>query len=291
MQSVAAEDAIGTAKVSKQLKQQDSGTEQNLENYTVTRDLAYVTPTDSVRVGDLYLPKNKSLSNPAVIFIHGGGWNRGKKEQVNRTVIALAKHGFAVFNINYRLVGEGGEFPADLIDVKDALGFLASKASTFHIDTGRIIVMGGSAGAHLAMMLAYTSNNQFSAEHYPNSVAHPIAAVSWFGPIDLSAKHPLIEHYLANAGKEGAKNASPLNYAATAVPTLFVHGTDDPLVPFKESKRMAQALEDNKIESKLIPIPGAKHGFKDEEWTAAFDETVKFLDTQFKFVEPAKTSN
>ena len=255
---------------------------KDTSNLEVQYDVPYVSNGDPQQVGDLFLPKNIKATVPAVLFIHGGGWSGGSKEQAAHTAIELAKHGYAVYNINYRLVGRGGDFPADVSDVKDAFAFLSSKASEWKIDPARIAAMGGSAGAHLSMLLGYTSKQQFPATHYPDSSAKPTAIVSWFGPADLNMKHVLVEKYLAKYGEKGAHDASPLTYADTAVPTLFVHGTADQLVAISHSEQMKKALEERKIPSELVPIAGAGHGFKGTQWNSAIKATTTFLDKQFK---------
>lgn len=270
-----------------QIKELDSFKDplSGINNLKVERDIPYVIPADPMRVGDLYLPKNKTGKIPAVIFIHGGGWSQGSKEQSTHTAVRLAQHGFAVFNINYRLVGAGGEFPADLIDVKDALAFVVSKASDWNIDTSKIAAMGGSAGAHLSMMLGYTDNNKFRAEHYPKSNTKLVAVVSWFGPVEMANDHGFVMNYLAKGDKDVYHDASPISYVDTAVPTLFVHGTDDPLVSISHSERLDKALTEHHITSELLRIPGAKHGFRGEDWNAAINKTIEFLDKQFGMSE------
>ena len=143
----------------------------------------------------------------------------GSKDQMRGQARALAKHGFVVFNINYRLVGHGGEFPADLIDVKDALAFVATKDREWHVDTSRLAAMGGSAGAHLSMMLGYTPDKIFAPEHYQNNQARVVAVVSWFGPTDFNGyqqkekasnhKWTNLTNYLARAGENAPGKPRP----------------------------------------------------------------------------------
>ncbi len=246
-------------------------------SFTVIQNVSYVTPGDSQRVGDVYLPKSEGL-RPAVLYIHGGGWSGGDKRQSDPMVAALASHGFVVFNINYRLVGQGGEYPANLVDVKDALAFLGSQ-SQWHVNPNKLAAMGGSAGAHLAMLLGYTANGPVFSACFPKSKARVVAVVSWFGPTDLSPGHPMVDRYLSQSGSY--REASPVDHAATAVPTLFVHGTADSLVPIAASETMAAALQARHIPGELVRIEGAGHGFPPEGWSKALDRTIKFLDSQF----------
>jgi acetyl esterase/lipase len=259
-----------------------SSAKPGLFSFTVTPEVSYVEPSDGIRVGDLYLPLKPGLK-PVVILIHGGAWSAGSRQHLNDQAQALAQHGFAVFNIDYRLVGSGGEFPADVVDVKDALAFAAGKAALWNIDVTRMAAMGSSAGGHLAMMLGYTPNKVFAPEHYPKSDAHVKAVVSWFGPTDfVGIHHDAITKYLARVGGEkDASEASPITYAQTGVATMFVHGTKDPLVPYDQSKRMLDVLTGRHIFAQLVPIPDEGHGFSPQGWHLAMTRVLAFLDSQF----------
>ncbi len=253
--------------------------------YNVTSNIPYVKPPDAVRVGDLYLPKNEAkILRPAVLYIHGGGWSGGDKLQSSDMPKALAAHGFVVFNINYRLVHAGGEFPANFLDVKDAMAFLASKSDEWKIDKTKIAVMGGSAGAHLAMLLGYCNNPKFKAQHYPQSIARPMAVVSYYGPCDfVKGRSSMVDEMLAKDAVAGYVDAAPITYANTAVPTLFVHGTRDDVVSIRHSQKMHQALLDHRIRAELLILEGAGHGFAAGDWLKAKDASIKFLDSVFNF--------
>jgi glycerophosphoryl diester phosphodiesterase len=244
--------------------------------YRLMSNVPYTTPADGARVGDLYLPNNSSGLRPAVIFIHGGGWSSGTKEQAAPIAAALANHGYVVFNINYRLVGQGGEFPGNVNDVRKALNFVVSKSGEWQVDTSKIAAMGGSAGGHLAMLLAYAP---LASKPAPPRLA---AVVSWFGPGNLAPGHAIVDRYIAKPDANAYASASPIRFARTAVPTLFVHGTADTLVPFAQSQDMVRALQANHIKAELLPIPGAGHGFDPQGWSNAINATLRFLDKQFK---------
>lgn len=251
--------------------------------YKVTVDVPYITPPDAVRKGDVYLPKNeKDKLRPAVLYIHGGGWSGGDKQESSMMPEALAAQGFVVFNINYRLVHRGGEFPANFTDVKDAFAFLASKSDEWRIDKAKIAVMGGSAGAHLAMLLGYCNNPKFKAEHYPNSVARPVAVVSWYGPCDfVKGRSGMVDEMLARSDSSGYTDAAPITYAKSAVPTLFIHGTKDDVVSIRHSKKMHDALVEHKIRTQMLTLEGAGHGFASDDWLKAKDASIKFLNGVF----------
>ncbi len=248
--------------------------------YKVTLDVPYITPPDAVRKGDVYLPSNSDGKlRPAVLYIHGGGWSGGDKQESSMMPEALAAQGFVVFNINYRLVHKGGEFPANFTDVKDAFAFLASKSDEWRIDKAKIAVMGGSAGAHLAMLLGYCNNSKFKAEHYPNSKARPVAVVSWYGPCDfVKGRSGMVDEMLAKSDSSGYTDAAPITYAKSAVPTLFIHGTKDDVVSIRHSKKMHDALVEHKIRTEMLTLDGAGHGFATDDWLKAKDASIKFLN-------------
>jgi acetyl esterase/lipase len=139
---------------------------------------------------DLYLPPPDSKSHPAVMFIHGGSWSGGDKNHFAFAGPRLANSGFAVASINYRLVPDG-RFPNDVEDCICALAFLRDHASDYDIDPDRIVVMGYSAGAQLASLVALASDDPNlqpdcdAATMKP--VPRPAGLISASGPQDMVA--------------------------------------------------------------------------------------------------------
>lgn len=259
-------------------------------DYRVIANIPYSSPPDRIRVGDLYLPQaqtqtqtqtRKQSVRPAVLFIHGGGWVGGSKEQSTGIAQALARHGFVVFNVNYRLVGQGGEFPGNVADVRQALGFLIGKSKDWGIDTKRMAAMGGSAGGHLSMMVGYSDVGTAARQGTEAATPRLAAVVSWFGVSRLTGGSSLVDRYIGSREAKVLEAASPITYAGTAVPTLFVHGTADTMVPISQSQEMAEALRAKRIASTLLPIQGAQHGFGPRDWSTAVNASIAFLDEQF----------
>jgi len=114
--------------------------------------LAYAAHDRTRLVGDLYLPKALTKA-PIMIAIHGGGWRGGSRGFYGHWGSFLARHGYALFTIDYRL-GKSGVYPAAIFDVKAAVQFVRAKAAEFDVDPDRIGLMGDSAGGYLAAMLA-----------------------------------------------------------------------------------------------------------------------------------------
>lgn len=143
---------------------------------------------------DIFLPDSDSLSvYPVVVIIHGGGWVAGDKTldsiyYMRRLKHELLKNNFAVLSINYRLVGKDIHLPAPVEDCKDAIRWLRAHADEYKLDTSNVGLWGGSAGGHLALMTAYTTNRQFVGDHELSSYSARVNyVIDNFGPTDLNA--------------------------------------------------------------------------------------------------------
>src|SRR5205823_3400019 len=101
---------------------------------------------------DLYLPAGWPGALPAVIWIHGGGWDSGDKTRFRRQAATLAAKGFVNACIEHRFSGEA-KFPAQIEDAKASVRYLRANAAKYRIDAHKIAAAGASSGAHLAAML------------------------------------------------------------------------------------------------------------------------------------------
>ena len=105
---------------------------------------------------DIYLPNEGGGPFPIIFFAHGGGWTGGVKSDVQIVpFISGVKRGYAVIALGYRLI-PGIRYPENLFDIKAALRWVAANAETYLLDPTRTALCGASAGAHLAMMAAFT---------------------------------------------------------------------------------------------------------------------------------------
>ncbi len=266
----------------------------------IKRDIPYVMGGTPAQTGDLYIPR--SLGNhPAVLLIHGGAWKWGNRNDPGVSYIAprLAADGYEVFNINYRLIGAGGRFPGDLIDCKNALAWLKVHARRLHIRPDEIFVAGCSAGAHLALMTAYTADTKyFPPTEYTAVRLHVRAVIGFYTPTNLmlirglSRKtwaYQLVQDYLKNWLKlhpiDGMLTASPIAYLHHAVPTLLFQGTRDKLVPPIEASTLAGALKDAHKPVKLIMVKGVGHAFMNfpsPQRRDALNQFLAYLKSQLK---------
>lgn len=247
----------------------------------VDRDLPYAGTDDPRQTLDVYRPRfGKSRALPVIVNIHGGAFRMGDKSMGMDEVMPLVSGGsYAVVSINYRLSGQA-QWPAHIHDCKAAIRWIHANAEKFHFDTDHIGVIGASAGGHLAAMLG-TSGGVADLEGtvgpHGKFSSRVTCVVDQFGPSDLlhmaeaqqgprtandanSPESELIGGPLPQF-PDRARSASTTTYVSQDDPPfLIVHGTDDPLVPFNQSERLAQALRNAGVSVTFIPIQGGGHG-------------------------------
>ncbi len=246
---------------------------------------------------DLYLPYPRRGPNPTVIAIHGGGWVEGAREGVALGVLPYLERGFSVVNISYRL-GRVAPAPAAVEDCRCALRWVAAHAAEYGLDPARLIVMGWSAGGHLALttgMLPVSAgfdntcptdeSIRWSSGEQPEiKVA---AIVNWYGITDVAdllagpnAKHYAVEWLGGRADRlDLARRLSPLSHIRAGVPTvLTIHGDADPYVPYSHAVRLHRALDRAGVPNRLMTIKKGDHGnFSREERREIYDAIFKFL--------------
>jgi len=233
------------------------------------RDVPYLDP-DRKEKADLYLPKSIPAGErvPAVVIIHGGGWNGGDKAAARELNIGtnLALHGYVGMSINYKLSTDGKvTWPQNLHDCKTAVRWLRNNADRLRVNPDRIGVIGGSAGGHLAAMLAVTNpgDGLDPAEPYGEFSCRVQCAVDLYGPADLLQYHDvkMLGKTIAEA-PELYRAASPTAYAdKNDPPILILHGTADTTVALKQSEIFAAALKQAGAEHELVIVEGAPHTF------------------------------
>lgn len=137
---------------------------------------------------DLYLPEADGRAHATVLFIHGGSWVGGDKNHFQFAGPRLARSGFAVASIDYRLVPDG-QFPRDAEDCMCSLAYLRAHADEYGIDPDRIVVWGYSAGAHLASLVGLAADDPMLASDCDAAggqpQARPAAVIAASGPQDM----------------------------------------------------------------------------------------------------------
>ena len=214
-----------------------------------------------------------------VVNIHGGAFKMGDKAMGAEDLAALVAGGeYAGVSINYRLSGEA-IWPAQIHDCKAAIRWVRANAAKYHFDPDRIGVIGSSAGGHLAAMLGTSGGvNALEGDLGPfgETSSEVRCVVNLFGPSDFLAmgQYPsVIKHDAPDspeseliggalqAHKEAARAASPITYVSRDDPPfLIIHGSEDPLVPFNQSERLAKALKEAGVDCAFVKVVGAGHG-------------------------------
>jgi acetyl esterase/lipase len=242
------------------------------------RNLEYVKNGHERNKLDLYLPEKADGPLPLVVWIHGGAWWAGSKE--NPPALPLAARGYAVASINYRL-SQHAKYPAQLQDCKAAIRWLRANARTYRLNPERIGVWGASAGGHLVALLGTTGGVKELEGDGGNAgqSSRVQAVIDWFGPSDFetiagqAGPDSQLDHAAADSpeakliggrigdNKDKAAKASPVTYVTKeAAPFLIMHGDKDRVVPYAQSEELAEALRKAGVEVKLKKVEGAGHG-------------------------------
>ncbi|MCF8380464.1 MAG: alpha/beta hydrolase [Bacteroidales bacterium] len=253
------------------------------KDYNAKIDVVYTEIADWQGRMDLYTNLNSPKTTPVVINIHGGGWNHGEKES-QTNFKTFFKNGFAVANVEYRLV-DVAPAPAAIEDVRCALIYLFRHAKDLNIDTNKIIIMGGSAGGHLALMAGLLGNDKrFDSNCKYEQEIKVAAIIDKYGLSDLSSllQGSSVKNWLGEGyeDEEFVRSVSPFYFVSENSPPVFiVHGNADPVVPYDQSVQLFEKLKANKIKTEMLTIEGGKHGkFLPEEDSLFYDKVWKFLD-------------
>jgi acetyl esterase/lipase len=238
--------------------------------YTEQLNVVYTTPPDGWQGKmDFYLaPKSKGLS-PIVINIHGGGWNHGTKEE-QTGFSTFFKMGYSVANIEYRLTPQATA-PAAVEDTRCALIYLIKNAKALNIDVNKIVIMGGSAGGHLALMGGLLANNPIFDGNCSGEKNIKVAAIidkygitdvwDWGYGKNITSKSAT--NWLGKYVKDEvfAKSVSPIYQIRKDSPPIFIaHGDADPTVPYQQSVNLHKKLDELGVKNEFITIPGGQHG-------------------------------
>ncbi len=224
-------------------------------SFTVQRDVTY-SPEGWPQAlkADLYLPADESL-HPAIVMVHGGGWDSRDRSDMTSISRKLAKRGYVVLNVEYRHAPEF-LYPAALEDVRVATRWLRTNADRLHVDPSRIGGWGYSAGAHLVALAAVTTTD-------PD--ARLQAVVAGGTPADLPhyPVSPIISKFIGAdfaSARQTWLDASPVEHVTSGDPPMFLyHGTWDRLVYVEDAIKMKQALDAAGVPSQLYLVRGGAH--------------------------------
>jgi acetyl esterase/lipase len=213
---------------------------------------------------DIYKPRNIIQPAPLLVFIHGGAWVGGKRSDYLVYLLDFAKKGYITATVSYRLVKDS-LYPACAEDISDAVNFLFSNGNKYGYDTSKIALVGGSAGAHLALLAAYGWHKDGTEMQVSDSgVSHKIkAVVDLYGPVDFTTpfakNNATVIRFLGHSYEEAPQlytEVSPTKYLdKNDPPTLIIHGTSDKTVPVRQSDELKKKLDSLGIPNEYARLP------------------------------------
>jgi acetyl esterase/lipase len=214
---------------------------------------------------DIYRPSTGTGPFPIVLQIYGGAWQRGEPADNAWFARYFASRGYVVVAVDYRHAPQS-TWPAQFDDVRDALHWSRAHAAEFDGDPNRLIVLGRSSGAQLALLAAYRDASP--------SIK---GVVNYYGPTDLAEgwRHPprpdplhvrsILEAYLGGTPAQVAERyraASAVTYAGRKLPpTLSIYGSRDHIVEARFGRQLDRALTQAGATSVLLELPWSEHAF------------------------------
>lgn len=249
------------------------------ETRKVLRDIEYAVVNSQPLALDFYPPashRTEYAVSPLIVWIHGGAWRSGSKNEV--PIEVLTEHGFAIASVNYRLSPQA-KFPAQIHDIKAAIRFLRGHAADYRIDPDKFVIAGASAGGHLAALVGVTAGVdelEGKGGEFADEKSSVQAIVSFYGASNLqsilaqstehglSVRVPALELLLGGQPNEKAdlaRLASPVAHVDSHDPPLWlIHGDADPQMPPEQSTELEAAYRSYDLQVSLEFIAGAKHG-------------------------------
>jgi acetyl esterase/lipase len=236
------------------------------------RTITYVKYGDTGLTMDFY-PATMSADSdigslkprPCVIVVHGGSWAGGDSKQLPELNSYLARKGYNVTAINYRLAPRW-QTPAPVEDIKSAIAYLKAHAAELNLDTAKLVLLGRSAGSQIALLAAYTI-------HEPALKG----VIDFYGPSDMVwgysiPSNPLImdsrkvmSEYVGGTYKQVPQkyfNCSPVEFVTPkSLPTLMIHGMNDVLVSPEHCRHLIKKLKSAGVKYYWLQLPWATHGF------------------------------
>jgi acetyl esterase/lipase len=218
---------------------------------------------------DVYSPTAENRNGKSVIVVHGGSWSGGVRNDFPQWNQWFTDNGFTVFDIDYSLIQPN--YLSAIGDVKSAVKWVKNNSAEFNISPDKVILLGRSAGGHLALISAYSP---------VNSVENVSAVISVYAPTDLIWDYDNLANEYVIDGRGTLSNflggnpyqsdemrkrylqSSPIeNISTETPPTLLIHGGKDQLVLLENMNRLSGKLNELNITNETLYIPYGQHGF------------------------------
>ncbi len=256
------------------------------DNYIEFKNVSYGDAGER-NLLDLYIPKtNSKCTMGLVLYIHGGAWVGGSKEDYTKAAKEYAvAHGYACASISYRYLSEDVNMYDILDDISASLVAIKSAASQVAVTLDEMVLTGGSAGAHLSLLYAYSRADE--------AVIKPVGVVSYCAPTDLTDPNYWTD-YNSNISNDDVAMllswatglditeqnykeyteeilaVSPIAYVDTAVPTAFGHGEVDQMVPYSNAMTLKTALEERNVVHAFVSYPNSGHDLGSDPESSAY---------------------
>ena len=257
------------------------------ENVTYAQtDAWYAQVTRDLKMNIIY-PKTGEKQYPCIIWICGGAWTQMDKGAHLPYLAELARSGFTVASVEYRL-GHEAPFPSALVDIKAAVRYLRAHAKRYSIDVKRFGVCGESAGGYLASMAALAGGKEFEQGEYPDQSSSVQAVCTWYAPCDLpklAKEKSFRPAFFAGdiTDNQYCRFINPISYiTAKAPPFLLMHGDKDDSVPLDQSEMLYEALASKKIDARLVILEGADHADALFFQRSLWDIIIEFFKEKLK---------
>jgi acetyl esterase/lipase len=266
-------------------KQQDFSTDNNAAKTIL--NISY--GTNPLQNMDAYLPANRSTASTKVLIaIHGGAWESGDKTEFSDYIDTFKNRltDYAIFNINSRLSVNGTNvFPTQENDVKAAFDYILNNSGGYNI-SHKIVLLGVSAGGHLALLQGYKYD----------SPVKPEAIVSFFGPTDIADMYyhpasvvvasPVLAAIVGTTPVQDSllyANSSPINFVThSSPPTILLQGGLDPLVRPQQAITLQTKLQASGVINQYVFYPNEGHGWTGADLIDSFNKIQAFLSANVK---------
>lgn len=238
---------------------------------TFCRNVTY--GTDPQQVMDLILPIPEDANGGVILFIHGGGWVSGDKNQAEEHIKKYQQSGYITATMNYRFLSDDVSMADLMDDITAALLFIRAQAEAHGMTAAKAMLVGWSAGGQMAELYAYTKNDAspipvecafaYSGVADMNALSAVAQAYNIAGiPMQEILSHAVgasLDDMTADQIEEMLLAISPIRYADTAVPTVICHGVVDDLVPYGTAETLKDRLDAAEVPNTLIPFPRSGH--------------------------------
>ena len=283
---------------------------QQPPDVALQKDLVYGQAGGADLLLNLARPAAADAPLPAIVYVHGGGWQAGNKDESEPLIRLLASYGYVAVSVGYRLT-PANKWPAQIRDAKCAVRYLRANTAQLGIDPDNIGAIGDSAGGHLVLLLALMDGTGPLDESggNPGLSSKVKAVVNLFGPTDFPSWQPrplglsdirrgfrksfddLLVDFIGTADRSAdvMKEVSPITYIDPGdPPVLTFHGEKDPLVPVDQARALHQALDKADVPNRLVVVEKAAHGWGGEKYENTLRLTREFFDKHLKGIPEPK---